>query len=116
MPRGDRMLERFDLAYALNAHIAQGVTTSHGIVMMSAGELKLASAKTLLVAMTRIADQATLVVDSGRNLERAVARNPGGKTSGLEVAKSMPDKHLSLDEPSGERGMVPRLRHGDVAR
>jgi ATP-dependent exoDNAse (exonuclease V) alpha subunit len=98
--QSDRMLERFDLAYALNAHIAQGVTTPHGIVMMSAGEPKLASAKTLLVAMTRIADQATLIVDSGRNLERAVVRNPGAKTSALDVAKRLPDKHLSLDEPS----------------
>lgn len=103
LPRGDRMLERFDLAYALNAHIAQGVTTPHGIVMMSAGEPKLASAKTLLVAMTRIADRATLIVDSGRNLERAVACNPGAKTSALDVAKPVPEKHLSLDGPSGGR-------------
>jgi hypothetical protein len=95
------MLERFDLAYALNAHIAQGVTTAHGIVMMSANEPKLASAKTLLVAMTRIADRATLIVDSGRNLERAVIRNPGTKTSALDVAKPVPEKNLSLDGPSG---------------
>lgn len=101
LPRGDRMLERFDLAYALNAHIAQGVTTAHGIVMMSAGEPKLASAKTLLVAMTRIAERATLIVDSGRNLERAVMRNPGTKTSALDVAKPVPEKNLPLDGPSG---------------
>lgn len=103
LPRGDRMLERFDIAYALNAHIAQGVTTPHGIVMMSAGEPKLASAKTLLVAMTRIADKATLIVDSGRNLERAVVRNPGAKTSALDVARQVPEKNLSLDGPSGGR-------------
>jgi len=103
LPRGDRMLERFDLAYALNVHVAQGVTTSHGIVMMSAGEPQLASGKTLLVAMTRIADQATLIVDSGRNLERAVARNPGAKTSALDVAKPVPEKYLSLDGSSGGR-------------
>lgn len=101
---GDRMLERFDLAYALNAHIAQGVTTAHGIVMMSAGEPKLASGKTLLVAMTRIADQATLIVDSGNSLDRTVVRNPGTKTSALDVAVALPSKKLSLDEPSSGKG------------
>ena len=100
LSRGDRMLQRFDLAYALNVHVAQGVTTDHGIVMMSAGEPKLASGQTLLVAMTRIADKATLIVDSGRSLERAVVRNPGTKTSALGVAAQVAEKHLSLDGPS----------------
>lgn len=83
--QGDRLLERLDLAYALNAHIAQGVTAENGIVMMSAAERKLASAQTFLVAMTRIVDKATLVVDNGRQLERAVTRNSGEKTSALDV-------------------------------
>lgn len=89
--KGDRMLERLDLAYALNVHAAQGVTTDHGIVMMSAAERRLASEKSFLVAVTRIADQATLVVDSGRDLERAVTRNPGEKTSAMEVGRAMPE-------------------------
>lgn len=100
----DRMLERFDLAYCLNAHIAQGGTTAHGIVMMSASEPKLASGKTLLVSMTRIADQATLIVDSGHGLERAVVRNPGTKTSALDVAAALPSNELSLNESRPERG------------
>lgn len=86
LPRGDRLLERLDLAYALNAHIAQGITAEHGIVMMSAAERKLSSAQAFLVNMTRIVDKATLVVDSGRQLERAVSRNSGEKTSALDVA------------------------------
>ena len=86
LPRGDRLLERLDLAYALNAHIAQGVTAEHGIVMMSAAERKLSSAQSFLVNMTRIVDKATLVVDSGRQLKRAVSRNAGEKTSALDVA------------------------------
>lgn len=69
--------------------------------MMNTGEPKLASAKTLLVTMTRIADRATLIVDSGRNLERAVARNPGAKTSAFGIARPVPEKHLSLDGPLG---------------
>ncbi len=100
--KGDRMLERLDLAYALNVHAAQGVTTDHGIVMMSAAERRLASEKSFLVAVTRIADQATLVVDSGRDLERAVMRNPGEKTSAMDVGRIMP-------EPAACRSMQDRV-------
>lgn len=71
---------------------------------MSAGEPKLASGKTLLVAMTRIADQATLIIDNGNSLERAVVRNQGTKTSVLDVAAALPSKKLSLDEPSSGKG------------
>ena len=85
---GDRMLERLDLAYAVNVHVAQGMTAKHGIVVMSSHERMLSNAKTFLVAMTRIADKATLVVDDGRKLERAVRRNPGEKTSALDMLRT----------------------------
>jgi hypothetical protein len=54
--------------------------------MMSAAERKLSSAQAFLVNMTRIVDKVTLVVDSGRQLEQAVSRNSGEKTSALDVA------------------------------
>ena len=44
---------------------------------MIASEHMLSSNKSLLVAMTPIADKATLIVDSGLRLEQAVTRNPG---------------------------------------
>ena len=72
--------------------------------MMSADKPKLASAKTQLVAVTRIADQATLIVDSGDSLERAVGRNLGTNTSALDVVAELPSKELSLDEPSSGKG------------
>jgi ATP-dependent exoDNAse (exonuclease V) alpha subunit len=95
LARDDRML---DLAYALNVHIAQGVT-DHGIVMMSAQHKPLASQSSFLIAVTRIAGKATLVVDSGRDLERAVQRNPGKKAAVLEVNApvALPKKYLSLE-------------------
>ncbi len=86
LARGDRMLERLDLAYAVNVHVAQGVTTPNGIVAMDSRERNLNTARAFLVALTRIADRATLVVDDPAKLERAVSRNPGEKTSALEVA------------------------------
>lgn len=67
---------------------------------MSAAERRLASEKSFLVAVTRIADQATLVVDSGRALERAVLRNPGEKTSAMDVGRAMsePTTRMSVQD------------------
>lgn len=103
--RGDRMLERLDLAYAINAHVAQGVTAEHGIVVMSARERNLASIRSFLVLVTRIVDKATLVVDDGRKLEAAVTRNAGDKTSALDVVRQgdamdairLPDTRSPID-------------------
>ena len=38
LKRGDPMLERLDLAYAVNAHIAQGMTARDGIMVLSENE------------------------------------------------------------------------------
>lgn len=101
---GDRMAERLDLAYAINVHVAQGVTTDHGIVAMRSSERKLLTERSFLVALTRVADKVALVVDDGRKVERHVTRNTGDKTSALDVVKQVPEKHLSLDGPSGGGG------------
>ncbi len=102
---GDRMAERLDLAYAINVHVAQGVTTEHGIVAMRSSEQKLLTERSFLVALTRVADKVALVLDDGRKVERHVTRNTGDKTSALDVAKPdvvkpVPEKHLSLDASS----------------
>ncbi len=82
---GDRMAERLDLAYAINVHVAQGVTTEHGIVAMRSSERKLLTERSFLVALTRVADKVALVLDNGRKVERHVTRNTGDKTSALDV-------------------------------
>jgi len=96
--RGDRMLERLDLAYAINVHIAQGMTADNGIILMSEKEKMLNSTQSFLVAVTRIADSATLVVDNVKALERDVTRNMGGKTSAIETAESKPKLQLPVPE------------------
>ena len=101
---GDRMAERLDLAYAINVHVAQGVTTDHGIVAMRSSERKLLTERSFLVALTRVADKLAVVVDDGRKVERHVTRNTGNKTSALDVVKQVPEKHLSLDGPLGGGG------------
>jgi conjugative relaxase-like TrwC/TraI family protein len=84
---GDRMAERLDLAYAVNVHVAQGVTTEHGIVALRSADRKLLTEKTFLVALTRVADKVSLVVDDGGRIERGVTRNTGDKTSALETVE-----------------------------
>ncbi len=110
LAKGDRMLERLDLAYALNVHAAQGVTAERGIVMMSAAERRLASENAFLVAVTRIADKVALVVDSGRGLERAVLRNPGVKTSAIEAVQATGDNPTRLGETGVARIVAMRER------
>jgi conjugative relaxase-like TrwC/TraI family protein len=110
LKQGDPMLARLDLAYALNVHAAQGVTTENGIVMMSARERLLAAENGFLVAMTRIADRATLVVDRAPDLERLVFRQSGAKTSAIETARigESAQKGAALDDRKSYQGSVHR--------
>jgi conjugative relaxase-like TrwC/TraI family protein len=104
LPHGDPMLERLDLAYAINVHVAQGMSAKDGIIMMSAQEKQLNSAAGFLVAVTRIAENATLVVDNAQKVERDVAHNPGDKTSAVEATQSpaLQVSELSRDFGSGQ--------------
>ncbi|MFX6258650.1 hypothetical protein ABTF80_21590, partial [Acinetobacter baumannii] len=47
----DPMLARIDLAYALNAHMAQGLTSDKGIAVMDSRTRKLLSARNFLVTI-----------------------------------------------------------------
>lgn len=81
----DPMLKRLDLAYALNAHMAQGLTSDRGIAVMDSREKNLANQQTFLVTITRLRDGLKLFVDNAGKLEAAVENNPGMKRSALET-------------------------------
>jgi len=81
----DPMLRRLDLAYALNAHMAQGLTSDRGIAVMDSRERNLSNQQTFLVTITRLRDGLTLYVDHSAKLEAAIERNPGMKRSALET-------------------------------
>ena len=87
----DPMLESLDLAYALNAHMAQGLTSDRGIAVMDSRERNLANQQTFLVTITRLRDGLTLFVDNAGKLEAAVERNPGMKRSALETVNQLRD-------------------------
>src|SRR3546814_12418391 len=78
------MLGRLDLAYALNAHMAQGLTSDRGIAVMDSRERNLANQQTFLLTVTRLRDHLTLVVDSTDKLGRADSQNTREKTSAME--------------------------------
>ena len=103
--KDDPMLKRIDLAYALNAHMAQGLTSDRGIAVMDSRERNLSNQKTFLVTIARLRDHLTLVVDSSDRLGAAVARNKGEKASALEVTARVAaaeKKNGELDRPKAE--------------
>jgi conjugative relaxase-like TrwC/TraI family protein len=87
----DPMLRRLDLAYALNAHMAQGLTSDRGIAVMDSRERNLANQQTFLVTITRLRDGLTLFVNNPGKLEAAVENNPGMKRSALETVNLLRD-------------------------
>ncbi|GLK45524.1 MULTISPECIES: MobF family relaxase [Novosphingobium] len=84
LERGDPMLSRIDLAYALNMHMAQGVTADKGIGVMLSYEHNLSNQRLFNVLVTRVRDGLTMIVDDREKLEWRLNSNPGDKTSALE--------------------------------
>jgi hypothetical protein len=85
LPASDPMLQKIDLGYTLNMHMAQGVTADRGIMIMSAHEKKLSTEQLALVAFTRVREDMIAVVDDLARLVRTVTANSGEKTSALEI-------------------------------
>jgi hypothetical protein len=111
----DPMLARIDLAYALNAHMAQGLTSDKGIAVMDSRTRKLLSARNFLVTITRLRDELTLIVDNRDKVELGIGRNTGDKTSALEVterlgaAAAKGQEAGKLPEPETEAKRPPEL-------
>ena len=108
----DPMLARIDLAYALNAHMAQGLTSDKGIAVMDSRERKLLSARNFLVTITRLRDELTLIVDNRDKVEVGIGRNAGDKTSALEVTQRLraaAAKGQEAARDSGEPKRQPEL-------
>ncbi|WP_306097123.1 MobF family relaxase [Qipengyuania flava] len=94
----DPMLKRIDLAYALNAHMAQGLTADKGIAVLDSRERRLLSQSNFLVTITRLRDELTLIVDNRDKVGRGIATNLGEKTSAAEITE-----RLGLAAAKGQR-------------
>ncbi|WP_062345034.1 MobF family relaxase [Novosphingobium sp. CCH12-A3] len=82
---GDPMLRRLDLGYALNAHMAQGMTKPEAIEVISSSQRNLATQRTQNVLNTRATDDMMVVTNNLEGLKQQLDRTPGNKTSALEV-------------------------------
>jgi len=85
-----------DLAYAINVHIAQGMTADNGIILMSEKEKMLNSTQSFLVAVTRIADSATLVVET-------TSRRSSATLPGTPAARPRPSRRPIASRSSNSR-------------
>ena len=99
----DPMLAKIDLAYALNAHMAQGLTSDKGIAVMDSRERRLLSGRTFLVTVTRLRDELTLILDNRDKVAVGLERNPGEKASALEITE-----RLGVAAAKGQQAGLPR--------
>jgi len=79
------MLSRLGLAYAINMHQAQGMTTDRGIGVMHSAERHLSSQRLAHVLVTRVRDDLTIFTNGRDQLLRTISANPGDKTSAIET-------------------------------
>jgi conjugative relaxase-like TrwC/TraI family protein len=85
LQKGDKMLERLGLSYALNMHQAQGDTRDKAIGEMHSSQRNLSNERLALVMMTRVRDDIEIVTNDKDALVAQLGRNPGNKTSALEA-------------------------------
>jgi conjugative relaxase-like TrwC/TraI family protein len=105
---GDPMLRRLDLGYALNAHMAQGMTKPEAIEVISSSQRNLATQRTQNVLNTRATDDMVVVTNNLEGLKQQLDRTPGNKTSALEVTGKV-EVEPRLGNPIDTR-QVPELR------
>ncbi|MCO4091554.1 MAG: conjugative relaxase [Sphingorhabdus sp.] len=82
---GDLMLKRMDLAYAINTHMAQGITSDTVFSVMGSTETTLSNARSFLVNHTRQRSDVRLFTDDKAKLIKQLESNRGDKTSAVET-------------------------------
>lgn len=101
---GDPMLKRLDLAYALNMHMAQGMTADKGALVMGSEERFLANQRLAHVGLTRVREDLQIFTDDKDKLIRQIDRTSGNKTSALEATGQMQvDKDMTTAAIAKER-------------
>ena len=97
LSKTDPMLARIDLAYAYNAHMAQGMTADKAIVVMEARDTKLLTKQNFLVSVTRVRDDLTVYVDQADKAQRKLELQSGEKTSALGTVGERESKAPELE-------------------
>jgi conjugative relaxase-like TrwC/TraI family protein len=103
LAEGDPMLAKVDLAYAYNAHMAQGMTADRAIVVMESRDTKLLTRQNFLVSVTRVRDELTVYVDKADRTQAKLELQSGEKRSALhtvgEVEKKPPELERDRIKP-----------------
>lgn len=114
LANGDPMLKRMDLAYAINTHMAQGMTNAVVFAVMGARETNLSNARSFLVNLTRQTDDVRLFTDDKAKLIAQLERNRGDKASALEATGELQVERLlagSARPPATEGAPISAARH-----
>lgn len=103
LAEGDPMLARIDLAYAYNAHMAQGMTADRAIVVMESRDTRLLTRQNFLVSVTRVRDELTIYVDKADRTKAKLELQSGEKTSALrtigEIGRKPPELERTPVKP-----------------
>lgn len=94
----DRMLSHVDLAYAMNAHSAQGATSERAILVASSSDGPLLNKSLFAMLFTRARDKVELVTDALDKIERRAMGQTGEKTSAIEIVE--PAKAANVIKPT----------------
>lgn len=98
LQQGDKMLERLGLAYAINMHQAQGMTTDKGIGAMHSAEQNLATQRLTYVMLTRVRFDIEIFTNDKDQVLQTITHNAGDKPSALEtIGEKQLDSGRSLD-------------------
>jgi hypothetical protein len=92
LANGDPMLRRMDLAYAINTHMAQGITASVVYAVMGSFERNLSNARSFLVNLTRQQDDVRIFTDDRDKLMRQIASNRGTSSPRSRRPASSPSR------------------------
>ena len=104
---GDAMLRRIDLAYTLNMHMAQGVTTDKAMIVMGSEERYLSNQRLFHVGVTRARDGITVITDDQSKLARQLDRTTGDKLSAAEVTGQVNIDRTASRAPSAKVDLGP---------
>lgn len=106
---GDPMLKRMDLAYAINTHMAQGITNETVYSVMGARQTNLSNARSFLVNNTRQQNDLKLFTDDKAKLIAQIERNRGDKQSAVEIIGELAVEKL-LRDAQGDKPVTDKDR------
>lgn len=112
LANGDPMLKRMDLAYAINTHMAQGITSDTVFSVMGSTETNLSNARAFRVNHTRQRNDVRLFTDDKAKLIKQLESNRGDKTSAVETIGELAVEKILSPSKNGAHYLSDAVKHG----